>query len=328
MTNEDLINTLRGANAVRFLHRIIPLGRKYHPLLALLNKRQGLIAVPFAESYVITPALWRKQIANYLLSGADFIPEIKLIQPLFQTLDKGVILDIGANTGLYILLLRLYSSLPIIAYEPDPFLFKLLNQTISYNGIENIATKNLACADAKSELTFAMGINSSVLAENVSGTTPATGPASESSWDEEALVSQSGNAIIKVPTVTLDEDLADLSSIALIKIDCEGYEYHILKGAKKLIERHRPFLFLELHPTMLGNFQHTPEDVIDFLKPCYDLQYWCYQHHWPTTKLGRSIEKFKKSKAYQYKDEDEMLGEINANSGISQVYIMASPKGK
>jgi len=173
MTNEDLINRLRGAKAVRFLHRIIPLGRKYHPLLALLNKRQGLIAVPFAESYVITPALWRKQMANYLLSGADFIPEIKLIEPLFRKLDKGVILDVGANTGLYVLLLRLYSSLPIIAYEPDPFLFKLLNQTISYNGIENIATKNLACADARSELTFSMGINSSVLAENVSGTTPA-----------------------------------------------------------------------------------------------------------------------------------------------------------
>ena len=137
--------------------------------------------------------------ANYLLSGADFIPEIKLIEPLFRKLDKGVILDVGANTGLYVLLLRLYSSLPIIAYEPDPFLFKLLNQTISYNGIENIATKNLACADARSELTFSMGINSSVLAENVSGTTPATEPASESNWDEEALVSQSGNAIIKVP---------------------------------------------------------------------------------------------------------------------------------
>jgi len=328
MANEDLIHTLRGAGMVRFLHRIIALGRKYHPILALLNKRQGLIAVPFDESYVITPALWRKQIANYLTSGANFIPEIKLIEPLSRKLEKGVILDVGANTGLYVLLLRSYSSHPIIAYEPDPFLFKLLNQTIKYNDIENVTTKNLACANARSELNFAMGINSSVIADGVSEITPAANPVSENNWDREAIVSQAGDTVIKVPTVILDEDLEGVPSIALIKIDCEGYEYHILKGARKLIERHHPFIFLELHPTMLKNFQHTPEDVINFLKSYYDLQYWCYQHHWPTTKLGRSIEKFKKSKAYQYNDESEMLADINGNPGISQVYLVASPKVK
>lgn len=326
MGNDDLIHSLRGAKAVRFLHRLCPLGRKYHPLLALLNKRQGLIAVPFAGSSVITPALWRKQMANYLTSGVDFVPEIKLIEPICRHLKKGVILDVGANTGLYVLLLRAYSSLPIIAYEPDPFLFKLLSETVRYNGIKNIDTKNLACADVRDELTFAMGINSSVVADTAGATRhQITG---ENNWDREALVSQAGNAIIKVPTVTLDEDLADLPSVAMIKMDCEGYEYHILKGAKKLIERHHPYLFIELHPTMLGDFQHSPEDVIDFLKPYYDLQYWCYQHNWPATKMGRSIKKFKKSKAYRYKDEDEMLSEINANPGISQIYLLGFPKGK
>jgi len=328
MTNDDLIHTLQGAKLVRFLHSLIPLGRKYHPVLALLNKRQGLIAVPFDESYVITPALWSKQMANYLIHGVNFVPEIKLVENLCRKLDKGVILDIGANTGIYVLLFRLYSNLPIIAYEPDPFLFKLLNKTVRYNGIKNIDIKNLACANVRNELSLSMGINSSVITGNVNETTLFTNYESENNWDQEALVSQTGNAVTKVPTVTLDEDLADLPSIAFMKIDCEGYEYHILQGAEKLINRHKPFLFLELHPTMIGNFKHTPEDVIDFLKPCYDLQYWCYQHYWPITKLGRSIEKFKNPKVYHYRNEDEMLSDIKTNSGISQVYMVGCPKEK
>ena len=218
MGNDDFIQPLRGARAIRFLHKILPLGRKYHPLLALLNKRQGLVAVPFAGCHVITPGSWRKQMATYLTSGVDFIPEIRLIEPVCRKLKDGVILDIGANTGLYVLFLRFYSDLPIIAYEPDPFLFKLLNQTIRYNGIDNIDTKNLACANARYELAFAMGINSSVVADTLSNTTSATDAlsTSETNWDREALVSQAGNCVVKVPAVTLDDDLADLPSIAMI----------------------------------------------------------------------------------------------------------------
>ena len=42
------VRPLRGAGLLRALHAVLPLGRKYHPLLTLLNGRHGLAALPFA----------------------------------------------------------------------------------------------------------------------------------------------------------------------------------------------------------------------------------------------------------------------------------------
>ncbi len=327
MDYEESIQPLRGENTLRILHRILPLGRKYHPILTLFNKRQGLIAVPFAMHFVITPASWGKQIVNYLLTGSDFIPEISLLEPLCRNLKEGIILDIGANTGLYVLFIRNYSNLPIVAYEPDPFLFKLLNQTIAYNAIQNIKIKNVACGNERSELAFAMGINGSVVVDTVNNPSHEVNLLFyENNWDREAQETKAGNLVIKVPAVALDEELVNGPKVAMMKIDCEGYECHILKGAKDLIAQHKPYLFLELHPTMLNKFNHTSEDVLELLNPYYHLQYWCYQHNWPTTKLGRSLMKFRKSKAHQYEDADEMLADIKSNPGISQVYLVGHPK--
>ena len=68
--------------------------------------------------------------------------------------------------------------------------------------------------------------------------------------------------IVRVPVVTLDEDLASGDPVSLLKIDCEGFELNVLRGAKQILERDNPWLFLEIHPTLLPAFGQTVEEVL------------------------------------------------------------------
>src|SRR5689334_15892106 len=123
--SRSAVRPLRGVQLMRQLHRVVPLGRKYFPLLGLLNSGRGLCAIPFDRFQLVHPAAWRKQAANFLLIGPEVVPEFQLLASLCPQLERGVIVDAGANIGVYTLLLRSVTPLPIIAYEPQPFLFQL-----------------------------------------------------------------------------------------------------------------------------------------------------------------------------------------------------------
>jgi hypothetical protein len=55
-----------------------------------------------------------------------------------------------------------------------------------------------------------------------------------------------GHGEIRIRTLALDR-LAE-RAIGFIKIDVEGYELEVLRGARNLISRHQPNLFVEVHP--------------------------------------------------------------------------------
>jgi FkbM family methyltransferase len=318
----DTVRPLRGATLLRGLHWILPLGRKYHPLLSALNGRRGLLAIPFDHGRLVQPALWAKQIAHQLLNGVGVVPEFGLLAPLVRPLSAGCLIDVGANIGLYTLLLRSVSRLPIIAYEPQPFLFKLLEGNIDFNCLEGVEVRNVACGSRGGRVPFALGINGSVAA----GAKPGLANAGNDDWEVEAQRTRRGQAVVQVPVVRLDEDLAGLASIALLKIDCEGYEFDVLQGAQGLIERHAPVVFVEVHPTLLGRYGHSPGQVLEFFKPYYDLEFWCFDRGRRRSKLGRSLAKFRRPKGVRYADENAMLAAAGGEPRPAQIYFIGRPK--
>jgi FkbM family methyltransferase len=64
---------------------------------------------------------------------------------------------------------------------------------------------------------------------------------------------------------TLDGAL-EIEESDLIKLDVEGAELKILKGAEKILEENSPTILLELHKgERLEGFNHDPDDVVGFL---------------------------------------------------------------
>jgi FkbM family methyltransferase len=212
--------------------------------------------------------------------------------------------------------------------EPQPFLFKLLQWNIAYNKLPDVETRNVACGSQRGQLDFSIGINGSVISEaaktgkNVSGTS-----LTAIDLEQEARITQAGDSVVNVPVTTLDEDLADVPSVALLKIDCEGFEYKLLRGAANLIKRHRPQLVLEVHPTQLEEFGHSTKEILDLVARDYELEFWYFQIGRHASKLARSLAKFRRPKAHRCADAAEMLAAAKSTPGPAQVYFIGRPKG-
>jgi len=61
-----------------------------------------------------------------------------------------------------------------------------------------------------------------------------------------------------------------------IKIDVEGYEYKVLRGAKETLKKYKPLMFLEIHQHLLKLYDADIMDVYASLKDC---KYKIYDIH-------------------------------------------------
>lgn len=77
----------------------------------------------------------------------------------------------------------------------------------------------------------------------------------------------------EVEVVRLDDELAELERIDLLKIDVEGAELPTLRGANDLLRRHRPVVLFECGPDLqLQHFGYKRPDLFDFFSELgYDL---------------------------------------------------------
>jgi len=323
------VRPVRGGKLMTTLNRFLPLGRKYHPLLRFLNSRHGLVALPFYRYQVLKPASWMRSVTEQLASGSDVVAEFQAIKPLLQKCQNGHLVDVGANIGFYTLLFRATSPLPIIAYEPQPLLFKLLQWNIAYNQLPGVETRNLACGAHRGEVAFGTGLNGSVIPEkNKAPNDPLPAPETPVArdWEQEARQATTHGGRTRVPVTTLDEDLAAIDKIALLKIDCEGFEYEILQGARALLQRHRPLLFIEVHPEQLLTFGHSTRAVLDLLAPDYDLEFWYFQLGRHARRINRSLAKFRRPRAHRCANAAEMLAVSTRVPGPAQLYFVGRPK--
>jgi hypothetical protein len=66
-----------------------------------------------------------------------------------------------------------------------------------------------------------------------------------------------------VQVVMLDDDaLAQCTRPVVIKIDVEGFEAHVLRGARRLIDEYRPFLSIDIHTDPFGDGVATTEATV------------------------------------------------------------------
>jgi Methyltransferase FkbM domain len=73
---------------------------------------------------------------------------------------------------------------------------------------------------------------------------------------------------VTVPTIPLDEVILENQRVLLIKIDVQGWEYHVLKGASKILSRRKgeaPYLIYEEDERLLQASNTTTDEIRSFL---------------------------------------------------------------
>lgn len=142
--------------------------------------------------------------------------------------ENSVFFDIGANIGFYSLsLAKMFNNIKIHAFEPVKETFLDLESNISKNNISNkIIVNNVAVGDVNGNVFITNEYHSSNYLVNASST----------QHKEE------------VKLITIDSYIKDnsIDKIDFIKIDVEGRELLVLKGANESLRIFKPFILVEL----------------------------------------------------------------------------------
>ena len=147
---------------------------------------------------------------------------------LLQMVRPGLpVVEVGANIGVHTLpLARACAPAPLFAFEPQQQVFQLLCANLATNNIGNVIALPYACGAA--EGTAAVPPVNYEAEGNFGGVALSPEPAA-------------GGTTVRVQTI----DGLGLPACGLIKIDVEGWEADVLRGAAETIRRSRPRIYLE-----------------------------------------------------------------------------------
>lgn len=188
----------------------------FHPHVFAANTRYCNDFVFYKNDTIIGPSIYHYGEYTQL--------ELQLLDNFIQP--GYVIYDIGANIGYHTLHFATKKDCKVYAFEPNNKNFKLLKYNTRYH-------KNVTCINA--------GISD----------TKKTAHISDFEFDKpdnlgEMKLSDTGQVC---ELISLDE--CDLPVPNIIKIDVEGHEDSVFRGAKKLIENNHPIIFYEAMHTDL-----------------------------------------------------------------------------
>jgi FkbM family methyltransferase len=163
--------------------------------------------------------------------------EVDKQRRVFSSIRYGdVFYDVGANVGFYTLLASrgVGTGGTVIAFEPLPRNLSYLLEHLELNEVENVRVLATAVSETDGFQPFESG----------------AGPC-------QAKLGQ--QASLHVSKTSLDELVfeRDLPPPDVLKIDIEGGEYSMLKGATKVLEQHEPELFLATHGPKVRRQCHT-----------------------------------------------------------------------
>ncbi len=81
------------------------------------------------------------------------------------------------------------------------------------------------------------------------------------------------------PAVSLDHYTRTNPPPTVTKIDVDGFEISVLRGGRECLEKHRPRLWLEVHPTYLKQQGRSADEVLQFLRENgYSISFFDYYH--------------------------------------------------
>jgi FkbM family methyltransferase len=157
---------------------------------------------------------------------AGFSESLTLFEAYRRAIAPGTIaVDVGANIGAHSLVLSrcVGKNSQVYSYEPSRALCERFNENMTLNRIENLTLRNVGLGATNSTMRFQPREDQFSI----------------------GLGKLDAKGSVEVDVVTLDSDLQASNRISLIKIDVEGNELDVLRGARTILSRHRPALVIE-----------------------------------------------------------------------------------
>jgi len=172
-----------------------------------------------------------------------------------------IALDVGANVGAHAVFLShlVREDGRVLAFEPLAPNIDALRETIRRRSrISNISIFQLAVGNPGKTRQEVV-----IKAPGADLTQASLQLQAAGSWERKASVRE-----YKVSLTSLDAEgeVQALPSIDFVKIDVEGGELDVLKGAARTISKHRPLIYCEVYERWAASFGYTPADLFEFMR--------------------------------------------------------------
>lgn len=175
-------------------------------------------------------------VSSSIINGWQYEPYMFefLIRNNIQTTGRSII-DIGANNGSFAVdFAHLVGDRGnVYSFEPQRIIFYQLCGNVFMNGIDNVHCYNLAIGNSDTDIQV-----------------------QKPNYFQNGNVNFGDVKVGKVEgeSVSVQQrrlDYFDFNDVVFIKIDVQGYELNVIKGAENTIRKHRPYLFVEFEDDLL-----------------------------------------------------------------------------
>lgn len=175
-------------------------------------------------------------------------PELKLLEQFLTIGDT--VLDVGAYIGTHTLFFaqQVQPSGSVYSFEPQRLTYQILNGNVALNCYNRVFTHQVALGEKEGSVIV-----------------PILNPREYHNFGSLNLENYSFGEQVPVRTI----DSLQLSKCDLIKIDVEGFEQKVLKGAQNTIKTFKPVIYLENNSAELSK---------ELIKTIFEMDYKCWWH--------------------------------------------------
>jgi len=235
-----------------------PLYKKRFREKIFLIRKKYFSRIPFYANPIpgLTVAIFpREQIAESIYMG-DFEPEVRSY--FLRTIKPGmVIFDVGANIGYFTTIMAklVGSGGKVHAFEPSNREFGSIKNMIRQNRQDNVVLNQTALSERVGRMMMNIAKTENMAALNTMGNI--THPAAQDGDFKQ----------VEVSLDTIDNYVTDkeINRLDLIKIDVEGAELMVLKGAEETLKRYRPQIICEFSDLTTKGFGYQAKEIFDWL---------------------------------------------------------------
>jgi FkbM family methyltransferase len=185
---------------------------------------------------------------------------------------NSVIFDVGANIGLTsVLFSRVPENSKVYSFEPGPQAYSCLLQTMQRNKLPVLNAYNFGLSDKAGKLSF-------FEADMLAG-----------SYAITDAHPHGGLANTTINVVSIDDFVNEhnIQRLDLIKIDVEGFEAEVIKGAAKTLAALKPRVFVELNSyTLIATRNVNPRDFLAMLRSTFGNVSWRKSGEWKNIRTG------------------------------------------
>jgi FkbM family methyltransferase len=202
---------------------------------------------PSFRKYILFPN--DNAVSSTLINNSIYEPYyFDFISDNLINLEGTEIIDIGANNGHFTIEFAHYvgDTGKVHSFEPQRIIFQQLCGNVFLNGLDNVYTYNIALGDE----------NSITRVE-------------KPNYFNEGYVNFGDVHVIKDQNIESEEvqvktlDSYTFKNVNLIKIDAQGFEPYILSGAVNTINKHRPYIFIEIEEDQLKKYGFDEQFLIN-----------------------------------------------------------------